>query len=307
LLKPEFAASLSTLTAKKRRNPNYNVVGLGLGEKVSRRKPKGCLALRFLVQRKYAPSGLAVKFRLPSILRDLPTDVVEIGTPRLFTGGDPRASQRPLAPGCSIGFSATSHAHENAGTLGAVVTDGARLFLLSCNHVIADQGRVPVGTDIVQPGLLDRGHGKPTVVGKLADAVEMSSWGSRVDCAIASVDSALEVTREIMGIGAPRGVAIPRERMNVIKFGRSTGLTRGRIKHVNQSITFEHRHGWVSLNGQVEIEGTSGVFAVEGDSGALVLDNSTMEAVGMLTGGTTTFAYACALNEVLAAMRVELA
>jgi len=38
-----------------------------------------------------------------------------------------------------------------AGTFGALVTDAAGAYILSNNHVLADEGQLPIGSPIFQP------------------------------------------------------------------------------------------------------------------------------------------------------------
>lgn len=44
-----------------------------------------------------------------------------------------------------------------AGTFGAVVTKAGKRFILSNNHVLAENGLISLGAPIFQPGLLDGG------------------------------------------------------------------------------------------------------------------------------------------------------
>src|SRR5688572_28662424 len=75
-----------------------------------------------------------------------------------------RSKQRPLLIGCSTGFLAATFAM--AGTLGCFVTSGKSkaLYILSNNHVLADENRYPKGGPIVQHGALDGG----TAAGRVA-------------------------------------------------------------------------------------------------------------------------------------------
>ena len=68
-----------------------------------------------------------------------------------------RSRQRPLLIGSSTGFIGTGFIM--AGTLGCFVRSGSSsvLYILSNNHVLADENRYPKGRAIVQAGELDGG------------------------------------------------------------------------------------------------------------------------------------------------------
>jgi hypothetical protein len=78
-----------------------------------------------------------------------------------------RSKQRPLLIGSSTGFLASGFIM--AGTLGCFVRSGSStaLYILSNNHVLADENRYPKGGSIVQPGALDGGSPTADRVAKL--------------------------------------------------------------------------------------------------------------------------------------------
>ncbi len=63
---------------------------------------------------------------------------------------------RPAKGGCSVGFKATGFVM--AGTFGCLVTDGTSRYILSNNHVLANENALPLKSPIFQPGLLDNGN-----------------------------------------------------------------------------------------------------------------------------------------------------
>ena len=86
-----------------------------------------------------------------------------------------RSRQRPLLIGSSTGFLATGFIM--AGTLGCFVRSGSSsaLYILSNNHVLADENRYPKGGHIVQPGALDGGSPTADRVAKLTRFVRLES------------------------------------------------------------------------------------------------------------------------------------
>src|SRR4029453_13711153 len=92
------------------------------------------------------------------------TDVVDVGRgfgPRINARRMRPNSNGPARPGDSIGPKAVETAMVNvdfSGTLGAVLQhagDPRQRFILSNNHVLAANGRVPPGSEIVTPGAED--------------------------------------------------------------------------------------------------------------------------------------------------------
>jgi hypothetical protein len=60
-------------------NPRANVVGLGVGEKVTNGRPTGELALMALVTHKLPPEALSEADLVPDRIEDVQTDVIEVG------------------------------------------------------------------------------------------------------------------------------------------------------------------------------------------------------------------------------------
>ena len=80
----------------------------------------------------------------------------------------------------------------SAGTIGARVTDGRRVFALSNNHVYALENNAPLGSEVLQPGRYDTNCSvnQDDVLGTLASYVPIvfsTSASNSVDAAIARV------------------------------------------------------------------------------------------------------------------------
>ena len=127
--------------------PDQNVVGVGVGEQIVDDKPTGVLAVKFFVRLKYPENELSKKTLLPKTIDGLPVDVEESGLFRSFKAAmpNPKTKIRPAQPGCSIGFRDPTDQFVMAGTFGALVKDRAGHYILSNNHVLADESRLPVG------------------------------------------------------------------------------------------------------------------------------------------------------------------
>jgi hypothetical protein len=116
----------------------------------------------------------------------LPVKYVEVGDIQLtgFTG-----RYRPAQPGAVLGAVGSTA----KGTFGALVTDNTdgELVILSCSHVIAGFGSLPVGTGTLQPGPGNGGTDPADRIGTLKRVVpnDLAPGGiNYVDVAISSPD-----------------------------------------------------------------------------------------------------------------------
>src|SRR5437879_8213677 len=133
---------------------------------------------------------------VPAAIRGVPTDVVETGRVKassMSPAPTPRDRFRPIRPGSSIGPPPMGNMVE-AGTLGAIVKSGGAQYILSNNHVLANEDKLPVGTSIFQPALLDKGNQTTDKVAYLSKTILLSPKGNNsVDCAIAVIDKTVLV------------------------------------------------------------------------------------------------------------------
>jgi hypothetical protein len=196
-----------------------------------------------------------------------------------------------------------SRAYCCSGTLGSLVTDGTTRYILSNNHILARQDQAAVGEDISQPGLIDNGCAVATLV---ADFTKASPLGSNVDAALAALRSGtMDSTGFIEGIGTISSSTLnPSVGMAVIKSGRTTGTTTGTIASVNTSVNVQYQKSCgkgrkyvVSYTNQVVIN--SSTFSAGGDSGSLILSNTTFHPVALLYAGSSSTTIGNPIAEVL--------
>jgi hypothetical protein len=223
----------------------------------------------------------------------------------------PKEPVRPVVPGCSIGYDYEAwNVPQVAGTLTAIVRDNEDLFVLSCNHVLAANGFVPLGVPIAQPAPADRRPASNNHIAERDRFVKLRGQSNFVDCALARILMPGLVSPRIPGSSTwldPQ-VVDPMEGMRVFKVGKSTGVTRGVIKKVRQTIPRAFAFGMFVFADQVLIEGEDGKpFADAGDSGSLVIEHATNRATALVSGtdleGLTA---ACPLARVLDELGVEL-
>lgn len=308
--------------------PEQNVVGVGIGEKIDGDMPTGILAVKFFVRRKYAENELSKGDLLPKTIDGLPVDVEQTGLFRAFDVPkktkkpakpvkpqpvgpipNPKARYRPAQPGSSVGFQFPAPSSQvMAGTFGAVVKDRAGTYILSNNHVLADEGKLDLGSPIFQPGLLDGGNASNDKVATLTRFVPLVlGANNKVDGAIAKGTSAAILSKNILHIGPPTGVAPARIDMRVHKFGRTTSYSVGRITSIATDVTVSYESGDITFEDQIVIVGDQGQFSASGDSGSLILERQTNNAVGLLFAGSTSHTIANHIDEVLQALGVTLA
>jgi hypothetical protein len=202
------------------------------------------------------------------------------------------------------------------GTLGSLVTRGGNQYILSNNHVLARTDTATVGDPIVQPGLIDAECNKnqATTVATLTqfvnlEAEDKSSSSSNIDAAIAQVVTGqIDPSGNILylgGVADSNGVPLPGAPvagsgivalvgMPVAKSGRSTGLTCSTVLAVNTNTRVEYNKNFegtaakfkVIYDNQVGMDG--GGFGAEGDSGSLIVSQTTADPVALLYAGSDT-------------------
>lgn len=224
--------------------------------------------------------------------------------------------QRPLLIGCSIG-----HYNITAGTLGCFVKPraGAGLFVLSNNHVLADENAGKPGDPILQPGKDDGGQRPADVVAKLRAFVRLKKRGANLlDCALGELVEGIETNRtKLRGLGKLSGLgdAFLDEGTEVAKLGRTTGLTHGRVTAFElDNVVVGYDIGNLRFDDQVEIEGAGDEpFSDGGDSGSLIVGKD-KRGVALLFAGSDQggangqgLTYANPLRTVLDALKVDLA
>jgi len=217
---------------------------------------------------------------------------------------------RPVPIGVSAG-----HVDISAGTIGCRVTSGCHTYALSNAHVFADENKGDPGDEIVQPGPADGGVSPRDRIGTLFEAkkIIMSPIaGNRVDAAIIAVTTKkMGYETPSNGYGRPRpAIANAALNMDVMKYGRTTGMTYGYVSDVNVTVVVEYDAGDARFVDQIMISTTSGPnFSSPGDSGSLVVGSGGFvhrRPVGLLFAGADGVTLANPIGFVLNAFDVEL-
>lgn len=203
---------------------------------------------------------------------------------------------------------------QERGTFGAIVTRHGSVhpnghhykFLLSNRHVIAS----PSNPSLRAP-ILDSVTRQPIA--------QLFSWSvhadARVDNALAFINSS-NVTPPNRGFQLnpnPIGRAELSQMMQqgsvrVLKFGAESGLTRGIIDGVGVSVNIQGRGTKID---QIQIMGLSNggqrgtVFSRGGDSGAIVVEESSKRPIGLLFAGRGPLSYVNRIDNVIASLQIN--
>ncbi|NMM30543.1 MAG: peptidase S32, partial [Cellulomonas sp.] len=305
------------------------VVGVDIGEKVSRGEPTGSESIVVHVNHKVDVSQLPEDQLIPAEIDGIPTDVVEhrirlqshlvpvAGSAAPPTpGADTTDARRyrPLAGGASMGpfrpvprgASAVDGAPGEylvAGTLGAFVTDRrtGRTLALTNFHVAAVDTGWRAGDLQLQPSRIDDG----AMAGSPIGTVQRAVVSDRVDGAAVLLSPGMQWYPGVIGIGPVKGRAVARIGQTVRKRGRTTGLRHGTVSSVDFTvqIDFGGETGVRTLRDQVRIDRdpTETEFSARGDSGSVVVDDRG-RVVGLLFAGEEdgSFALANPIDAVLA-------
>jgi len=206
------------------------------------------------------------------------------------------------------------------GTLGSMVQDSSLTqFILSNNHVLANQNTAKAGDRIVQPGLNDVLCFKSSTnsVATFSKAIHINFAGGKntVDAAIAAVEPGL-VSPDILFIGEiADSTATPVIALPVQKMGRTTCLTTGAIAAVNANVTVNYseikKPKLAKFINQILVSGSTDTptFGGPGDSGSLIVTQGTCpQAVALLFAGTSngSFTIANPISEVLSKLSVSM-
>jgi hypothetical protein len=280
-----------------------NIVGVGIGDKMSEGNYTGEQCVTVYVVAKAPKKQVQSDAVVPSSVDGIPTDVVAIGIPEAFPF---RGRYRPAKGGVSVG-----HVKITAGTLGCMVASGAKRYILSNNHVLANSNSGKLGDAIVQPGPYDGGHAPADTIARLSKFVPIKFGGvltNLVDCAIAETTTALVSPKNISYGTLSTSPVQPSLNLLVKKAGRTTQFTRGRIVGVNVTINVNYGTAGVArFVSQMLIQSlTANPFSAGGDSGSLIVSDSGNRPVGLLFAGSSTHTIANSITSVLSALSVSI-
>lgn len=219
---------------------------------------------------------------------------------------------RPVPIGVSTG-----HPNITAGTIGSRVKNGTKVYALSNNHVYADENRANISDNVLQPGPFDGGENPTDAIGTLFDFGPITFCNpypsncpnNTIDAAIALSDTTLLGNATPSdGYGKPKSSTVPPTfNLPVMKYGRTTGLTKGKITGINATVNVGYDSGVARFTGQIIIQ--PGNFSAGGDSGSLIVvqkGTNARKPVGLLFAGSPSITIANPIGAVLGEFGVTI-
>lgn len=240
---------------------------------------------------------------LPKTLDGIPVKIVQTGkftilsmlsVPVVTQYADRVTKYRPAPGGVSVGSIEIT-----AGTLACAALDlrTGKTVGLSNNHVCGPiypgiEKGVSGTTPIVQPGVYDGGKDPADRIGILDRIIPVKAGEDNIiDAATFTTN---QVLSEVAEIGKPKASIDPKEGMNVMKSGRSSGVTYGKVTDVSATIKVSGGSEEATFK---DVCLVSPAILSPGDSGSWVGDQDTWQTVGLGFAGTTTVSAFCkALN-----------
>ncbi len=293
------------------------MVGVGIGYKKKDGKTLDELSLVTMVRNKVSTTSLSKEDVIPEELGGVKTDVIEVGHLRAMQ--TVRDRWRPAVGGISIG-----HYKITTGTLGCIVYDSLQHTprILSNNHILANSNLCSLGDPILQQGRSDGGIlGRDTLALltkyipikflaseelkplpdfiirwgiKLSNLLNNTQWRdfferrsrktNQIDAALAKPLNANLVSDEVYSIGTPDGIQKASLGMEVMKCGRTTGLTTGTIELIKTTLVVSYGD---TQSARFENQMVSTPMCQGGDSGSVVFASNSTKAVGLLFAGST--------------------
>ncbi len=253
-------------------------------------------------------AGLPASLDGHSFVTEITGAFVALERPRASNDDKETDPRRPFPRPVPIGVS-TGQEDVTAGTIAARVVSADGVFALSNNHVYANKNNANLGDRILQPGRADGGS-SADAIGVLHDFEPIRFCSPFPSCPANTIDAAIAKTTTAQlsngtpanGYGVPRSAPIKaRLGMEVQKYGRTTGLTTGKITGINAVMNVGFRAGTARFTGQIVITETG--FSGPGDSGSLIVSRGQGERnarpVGLLFAGSETSTIANPIDLVL--------
>lgn len=204
------------------------------------------------------------------------------------------------------GISISNSYRYGYGTLGGLVKDRVTgvPMILSNWHVLAGSWSSQQGWPIYQPGWGDGGNRTDTVA-----TLSRHAMSANLDAAVAELTGERQLINEQLDLGPVKGIDWAQVGMEVVKSGRQTRVTRGRVTSIEGTLRINYSSVDRLIRNVMTIEPRLGPqVSAGGDSGSLWLEESTMRAVGLHFAGSDypERALAIDLQPVLDELNVNL-
>jgi len=321
------------------------VTFVGKGKKIKNGIQTDEDAIIIGVVEKKPKSELTKSQLIPSIIESQKTDVVQTGRIKKRGYEEDRRTSRtrPIQPGTSVGHYAITAGTFGAVVFAdnyvppcedpelswfdrliikilkwlGLLTDAdfemmayplstTKAYILSNNHVLANENKASVGDPIWQPGRYD-GGGKNDEIARLSEYVPISKNRTNVvDCAIAEISE--RYNPEVIDIGIPKeprfDIAVGEY---ITKSGRTTGTTRAKVIAVDAATSVEYDMGYTDWEGQIIVGRTDDdePSSDGGDSGSVGFDDRG-HPVGLLFAGSDEVTVFNPIEEVINSLKTRI-
>ena len=142
-----------------------------------------------------------------------------------------------------------------------------------------------------------------SVPAPIAQAETRPIYPNRVDAALARPTNPMLFQQTIVDIGRPNGIRRPQLGMDIRKHGRTTGYTEGTVTLMNATVDVSYGDGQQArFIGQA----IATPMSQGGDSGALIVEAGSLNAVGLLFAGSRRATIFTPIATVLDVMDVKL-
>jgi len=323
-----------------------NVHAVGIGAKITAGRTTSTRCIRIYVTQKIALSLLPERDQLPQAIDGIPTDVIEappalaarkrarrkIARAAAAAGTAAVTGAAAAAPACTdqrqtrqrpvVAGISTAHHDVTAGTLAYFCRstrhgdDPSQVCVLSNNHIYSNLNRAVAGDPLYQPGPLDGG----VTADHFADFLRTvplqldGTTPNRVDAAVGRLLPGVPFDEQVCTIGKITGTNRAVQSMQIRKHGRTTGYAEGTVSDelidaiVGMDPDDPSKVGL--FQNQMRLVPTAPFTAIGlgGDSGSLVVNKSTSEAVGLYFANPSTgeYGYANHIADVLADLEIQL-
>ena len=230
---------------------------------------------------------------------------------------------RPL----KIGGSISNYPDNGPGTISCFVRDRANGDVMLLTNLHVAQNSMPAGGGFVRPNtqlnpqdfpgasvniIQKSGMGGGNLSYKVAEFTRGFLRGAPVglDCAACKLEPGIGYVNQTpegaVLINNPIPAAVG---MLVWKRGCASGIEYGQITQINVAANsaFNPKFGGgIQMQGQIEVTGNTNFFQIPGDSGSLLIDQTTNRPVGLLHGGGAQMGLATPIDDVLNALNVDV-
>jgi hypothetical protein len=239
---------------------------------------------------------------------DVPSQIDGIPVERRFIGIVKAYAKPGTGGSLQCGTSTGNDLECAAGTIGCVVLKGGTKYFLSNNHVFARENAASNGERIDAPGRYDA-HPICAQTQKCATLAGFKTISfnnnNTVDCAIAQPDPSRPFTvATACGYTPSSNVVAAFVGQAVKKCGRTSGLTHGTVQAINVTVQVQYSGGVATFVNQIM---TPGNFIRSGDSGSLMVEETSNNPVGLCFAGGSGASFANPIGDVLQAFGATVA